>query len=93
MLVRWTRRALADLDEIQDFIAEDSPRAAYEVARDIAAGADGLADHPHLGRAGRVRGTRELVIAHLPYIVVYRVTDQVEVLAVVHMARDWPEQF
>ncbi len=45
------------------------------------------------GRAGRVAGTRELVFASMPYIIAYRVTDQVEIIAVVHGARDWPEAF
>lgn len=93
MLVRWTRLALTDLDEIQDFIAQDSPRAAFEIAREIADRTETLSGHPLSGRAGRVRGTRELVLARIPYVVVYRVTDQVEILAVVHTARDWPEQF
>ncbi len=93
MLVRWTRPALADLDEIQDFIAEDSPRAAYEVAREIAERTEVLSEQPLSGRPGRVRGTRELVFVRIPYIVVYRVTEQIEVLAVVHTARDWPDQF
>ena len=93
MLVRWTRPALADLDEIQDFIAEDSPRAAYEVAREIAERTEVLSEQPLSGRQGRLRGTRELVFVRIPYIVVYRVTEQIEVLAVVHTARDWPDQF
>lgn len=46
-----------------------------------------------LGRIGRARGTRELVFPDLPYIVVYRVTDSVEILALVHAARQWPEDF
>jgi plasmid stabilization system protein ParE len=46
-----------------------------------------------MGRRGRASDTRELVFADLPYIVVYRVTNQVEILAVVHTARDWPEAF
>jgi plasmid stabilization system protein ParE len=46
-----------------------------------------------MGRAGRALNTRELVFADLPYIVVYRVTANIEILAVVHTARNWPESF
>ncbi|WP_246526867.1 type II toxin-antitoxin system RelE/ParE family toxin [Plastoroseomonas hellenica] len=46
-----------------------------------------------LGRRGRAKGTREFVLPDTPYIIVYRVTDRVEILAVVHAAREWPEGF
>jgi len=43
--------------------------------------------------AARLKGTRELVLADLGYIVAYRVRDeQVEILFVQHGARAWPEQ-
>ena len=52
-----------------------------------------LANHPSMGRAGRVFGTRELVITHYPYIVPYRIKDDaVEVLRVFHTSRQWPIQ-
>ena len=94
MRVVWTPPALSNLDEIQDYIAKDSPAAAYRVAQTIYSRTDaGPSANPMMGRWGRARDTREFVFADLPYIVVYRVTDQVEVLAVVHAARDWPEDF
>ncbi|MBR0645351.1 type II toxin-antitoxin system RelE/ParE family toxin [Plastoroseomonas hellenica] len=90
----WTRAALAHLEQIQDYIAQDNPAAAYRLARDLTERASRfLADHPLLGRKGRAKGTRELVLPDTPYIIVYRVTDQVEILAVVHAAREWPEGF
>ncbi len=46
-----------------------------------------------LGRKGRVAETRELVTPGTPYIVVYRITVRVEVLAIVHAARAWPKNF
>ncbi len=47
-----------------------------------------------MGRAGRVPGTRELVISGTPYIVPYRVRGgAVEVLRVFHAARRWPTEF
>ena len=55
---------------------------------------DNLATFPHIGRAGRVPNTRELVVVETPYIVPYRVRDnEIEILAVFHSARQWPENF
>ena len=93
MRVRWTRPALNNLDEIQDYVAQDSPSAAFRLAQDIVGRTEALALSPRLGRVGRARGTRELVFADLPYIVVYRLTEVLEILAVVHTARQWPEVF
>jgi toxin ParE1/3/4 len=41
-----------------------------------------------------VRGTLELVVPGLPYIVPYRVKGkEVQILSVFHTARKWPEEF
>ena len=46
------------------------------------------------GRPGRVAETRELVVPGSNYLVPYRVHEgRVEILAIVHAARDWPESF
>jgi toxin ParE1/3/4 len=46
------------------------------------------------GREGRVVGTRELVVQGTPFIVAYRVgRAEVEILAVMHAGRKWPEEF
>jgi toxin ParE1/3/4 len=43
---------------------------------------------------GRIKGTREFVVTDTPFIVAYRVRDdRVEVLAVFHGARLWPDRF
>ena len=50
---------------------------------------DQLATFPHRGQAGRAAGTRELVLAPLPYIAVYRVSEStVEILSIWHGAQD-----
>ena len=47
-----------------------------------------------MGRQGRAKDTRELILADTSYIIVYRTTkDRVEILALIHMAREWPESF
>ncbi len=53
-----------------------------------------LATQPGMGRPGRVDGTREFVVAGTPYIIPYRVRGEtVELLAVMHGARRWPDTF
>lgn len=94
MRVKWLRRALRNLDDEAAYIAQDSPRSAADFIRHVTESVATLCKHPHIGRAGRVPGTRELVITRFPYIVPYRVRDQsVEILRVFHTARKWPQHF
>jgi len=86
----WTRPALADLVEAQTFIASDDPQAAQNVAQRIWDAASKLPDNPDIGRLGHVSGTREWVVTHTPYLIVYRTkNDAVEILRVWHTRRDW----
>ena len=93
MRPRWTRLAEEDLEAIAAWIGQDNPAAACRVVLELIDQVEArLATHPASGRAGRVLGTRELVIAGLPYLVAYRVRDrQVEVLRVLHASRRWPD--
>ena len=94
MKIRWTRLASRDLQAIQDHVAQDNPLAAGRLTAAIQERVQQLRDHPEIGRPGRVTGTRELVITGTPYIAPYRVKDQhVEILALYHSARRWPEHF
>ena len=94
MRVRWLRVALANLDAEAEYIAQDNPAAARRVVQKILRAVDLLKENPAMGRAGRVAGTRELVVAETPYILPYRVRgDAVEILRVFHAARKWPERF
>lgn len=94
MPVLWTRPALADLDQIQDFMAQTNPVAAFRLtARIIERTTTLLGKNPSIGRPGRVTSTRELVISATPYIVVYRQREAAEILAVIHGSREWPEGF
>ena len=94
MRIIWRRAALNDVESIREFIAQDNPGAATRVQAAIRAAVDPLANHPNLGRAGRVDGTRELVVVDLPYIIVYRLHEgAVRILAVIHTSRQWPRRF
>ncbi|MBI4346332.1 MAG: type II toxin-antitoxin system RelE/ParE family toxin [Elusimicrobia bacterium] len=89
----WTLLALADLDHARDYIQQVGGSAASTLDR-IERAVAALARHPQIGRAGRVDGTRELVVSGTPFILPYRVKQRrIEILAVLHAARRWPESF
>lgn len=93
-VVVWLEDAVADLDCILDHIEKESPRGALAMAVALREGADTLLrEHPRIGRRGRVAGTRELVIARTPFIVVYRMqakTGRIEIIRLLHGAQRWP---
>ena len=95
MIIVWSPQAVADLAALRAFIAEDDKAAARRIALHIIHNVEELLSRqPSMGRAGRVPGTRELVIPRTPYIVPYRVRDnRIQVLRVYHGARKWPERF
>ena len=94
MRIRWTVPAAAALDRIQNHIAKDNPKAAFEVVQRIRIAVSQLELYPKVGQPGRVRGTSELVIHDLPYIVPYRIKkDEVQILNVYHTSRKWPDAF
>ncbi len=93
MQVKWLKRALLDLDEVEAYIAQANPSAADEVVLEIIRAVSLLKEQPGLGRAGRVPGTKELVVSNTHYIVPYRVKgDTRQILRVYHTARIWPRQ-
>ena len=84
MKIIWAQPARLDLLDIFDYIASASPKSAKTL----------LIDNPHMGRIGRVYGTRELVVTGTPFILPYRISGQhIQILAVFHGARQWPENF
>ncbi|HSH42504.1 MAG TPA: type II toxin-antitoxin system RelE/ParE family toxin [Arenicellales bacterium] len=94
MRLVWTRRARADLEEIFDYILQDNPTVASSVLDRIGEASLSLVEHPGMGRPGRVAGTRELVVAGLPWILPYTAhPDAVVILRVLHAARQWPGDF
>lgn len=92
--LEWKPLAEQDKALIIDYLAEESPQVAIEQGDEIEHQVERLVEHPQLGRPGRIRGTRELVINRTPYIVAYRVTSTtITVLRVIHGAQRWPQRF
>jgi len=94
MKIRWSPTAASDLKSIREYISRDNPTAARKVAARIKEAVNRLIDFPLSGRAGRVLGTRELVIPGTSYIAAYTVhEDKIEIAAVLHGKQDWPDKF
>ncbi len=93
MNIIWSPEAIEDLISLRAYIAEQSPAGARRIVLRILHVVEHLLpDNPHIGRPGRVPGTRELVIPRTPYIVPYRVQrGAVQILRVYHSARRWPD--
>lgn len=85
----WRDEATTDLLDILDYIAARNQAAADRLNDRIQHTAERLPDHPLIHRPGRVPGTREAIV-HPNYILVYRVGEVIEVLAVLHARQQYP---
>ena len=90
--IRWTRRAQRQLDEALDYIAEENPIAARQVAARIYQATRLLKDNPLMGRPGRVVDTREWVVKDTAFLLGYQVgNNELAILAVLHSKQHWPD--
>jgi len=89
--IRWLAQARLEFRRAAENF--DNASAANDFERLITATAGQLQTFPEAGRAGRVDGTREAVLVHFPYIIVYRIKeDEVQILNIQHTSRQWPPQ-
>jgi len=65
--------AVADIENIFNWIARESPTTAKRVTERLFGSIELLISFPFIGHAGHVPGTLEWVVPRLPYIVVYEV--------------------
>lgn len=89
-VVDWRPQAADDLIRIIRYIAEDKPERAVSFGQELRMRVEQLQLFPLRGRPGRLKGLRELIV-HRQYIVLYRVkrpSRQVEIVRIVHGARD-----
>jgi len=92
-MIEWTEQATRQLDQARDYITlSNHERVATDVIMHIVASVQQLATFPMSGRAGRVSGTRELVISNTPFVAAYCIeNDRIVILAIYHGAQQWPE--
>lgn len=88
----WRPQAEQDRYDAIAHIAFDDPLVALDQLDRIEEQTDVLLQQPKLGRFGRMKGTRELVISRTPFIAVYHLPDpqHVEILRLLHSSQNWP---
>lgn len=90
MRVEWSLAAQDDLDHIQAFIEQDSPRAAERIWVRIYERVALQAEIPFAAPLHRNGPARKLVVSGTPYLVLYIVEgDALKVEKVLHGARDY----
>ncbi len=90
MKIVWTQEAQQDRAAIWDYIVAEDPLAAVRMDELFSRAVANLEDHPGMGHHGFVPGTLE-VIPHSNYRLVYEIDgEELWILALVHVARQWP---
>ena len=90
MRIRWLISTRDALRRQLAFIAEENPAAAKRLRIRIHDAVRKLRQFPECGRVGEAEGTRELIVAGLPYFIVYHVRDDtVFILRVFHVSTEW----
>lgn len=93
MKLRFTRRAVQDLQQIGDYVHNHNPDAARRVRSAILGSLRTLLLFPHAGRKQSVDGVRKFVTHRYPYIVYYSMDageDELVILSIQHPARGRP---
>lgn len=86
--VLWTKRAISALELELEYYAKISPALAKELSKIISTNIDKISTTPGIGRPGKKINTRELVLSKYPYILAYRVRNNVlEILSIIHQNR------
>jgi toxin ParE1/3/4 len=94
MKIVWTKRAEQHLRAAYRYWSSEKSEAATDLMLERILGIVELLDrNPELGRPGRIATTRELILKPLPFVLAYRARrDRIEVAALLHGARKWPER-
>lgn len=90
MRVRYSPRALAQLEEIHSYIRQHNPRAAVRVVERIEELCEKLGEFPGIGHLTDQAGVRALPVVRYPYVIYYMIlkdADEVRILRVRHGAR------
>lgn len=96
MRIAWTEKAEKQLDQIFNYIAEDSALYACRTVEKIIERAESIVSHPQKGRIVPEYEREDIrEVFHHPYRIIYLIKNQgvmIEILSVIHGARLLPEE-
>jgi toxin ParE1/3/4 len=94
MTIVWTKRAEHHLRATYRYWSNERSEAAADIMLErILSTVELLPNSPDMGRPGRISTTHELVLRPLPFVIAYRIRrDKLEILALLHGARKWPDR-
>jgi len=94
MKVNWTEAARAQLRDIRGFVAGSSPQYATKMVDRLTRRSQQISKFPRSGRV--VPEANDVNIREVlegPYRIIYHILeDEIDIIAVVHGARQWPEE-
>ncbi|MGF9566510.1 type II toxin-antitoxin system RelE/ParE family toxin [Neorhizobium sp. BT27B] len=79
------------MDSIGSHIARENPAAAETIILRIVGAVSVMSWHSKLGRVLPDGITRKLTISGTPYVAFYRINSRIEILAIFHTSRRWPQ--
>ena len=90
--VKWTDEAVSDLENILTYYLDEAgeriARAVYDRLREQIGTLRYFPERCHIGR---VAGTKEYVLSHLPYVAIVQIEERtVYILNVIHTAKKFP---
>jgi addiction module RelE/StbE family toxin len=89
MRLRWTPPAAQDMQGISEYLKENYPQYRSPTLNKLYRKIQSLKQTPHIGRPGRIKGTRGILFTPLPYVAVYRVDGEiVEIWRIWHGAQE-----
>lgn len=90
MKLRYTLRAVADIDAIGSYLRERSPAGASRVRRALCTTIDLIVAHPNCGRLQTTPTVRKFPLRRYPYVIYYTADparDEIVILTIRHTAR------
>ena len=92
MKVRYSRRALGDLQEAANYLNPRNPAAAVSVRASIRSAVRRIAQYPQSGRL-QEDGSRKAVALTYGYLIYYDIVDaQIEIATIQHPSQERPTE-
>ena len=91
LTIKYTKLAIADLNNAYEYICAENPSAARDVIGKIKVTLAHLQTQPFLGHIGRVENTYEFLVFGTPFIIVYMIDgDNLIVVSILHTSKKYP---